>query len=70
MISFTSLIKLVTPLLLLIPQLIEVAFKLPPVFERFGTFTLPIKLPVWLNIALTIGGAAAGCAQVQPHVHQ
>ncbi|MGW0194765.1 hypothetical protein [Nonomuraea sp. NPDC003201] len=60
LISFTSLIMLVTPLLLLIPQLIEVAFKFPPVFERFGTFTSPIKLPVWLNIALTIGGAAAG----------
>ncbi|WP_345578262.1 hypothetical protein [Nonomuraea rosea] len=59
-IAFCSFILLVIPLLLLIPQLIEVAFKFPPVIERFGTFTSPIRLPVWLNITLAIGAAAAG----------
>ncbi|MFI6886851.1 hypothetical protein [Streptosporangium canum] len=59
LISFVSLILLVISLLLLIPQLIEVAFKFPPVFERFGNFTSPVRLPVWLNITLALGAAAA-----------
>ncbi|MEV0619750.1 hypothetical protein AB0I81_40975 [Nonomuraea sp. NPDC050404] len=58
-IGFCSLILLVIPLLLLIPQLIEVAFKFPPVFENFGTFTSPIRLPIWLNLVLGLGAAAA-----------
>ncbi|MFC4014252.1 hypothetical protein ACFOY2_44000 [Nonomuraea purpurea] len=60
LISYCSLILLVIPLLLLIPQLIEVVFKLPPVTQRFGTFTSPIQLPGWLNLTLTLGAAAAG----------
>ncbi|MBT2229388.1 hypothetical protein [Nonomuraea sp. NEAU-A123] len=59
-IGFFSLILLVIPLLLLIPQLIEVVFKLPPVTQHFGTFTSPIRLPGWLNFTLALGAAAAG----------
>ncbi|MFC5824712.1 hypothetical protein [Nonomuraea insulae] len=59
-IAFCSLILLVIPLLLLIPQLIEVAFKFPPVTQHFGTFTSPIRLPGWLNFTLALGAAAAG----------
>ncbi|SEH02192.1 hypothetical protein SAMN05444920_124127 [Nonomuraea solani] len=58
-IGYLSLILLVIPLLLLIPQLVEVAFKVPPVKERFGTFTSPIRLPIWLNLTLTLGAVAA-----------
>ncbi|MFC8799671.1 hypothetical protein ACFT2C_18200 [Promicromonospora sp. NPDC057138] len=54
-----SLILLVIPALLLIPQLVEVAFEIPPVAERFGTFTSPVRLPGWLNFALGLGAAAA-----------
>lgn len=58
-IGVLSLLLLVVPALLLIPQLVEVAFGLPPVAERFGTFTSPVHLPVWLNTALALGAAAA-----------
>jgi hypothetical protein len=45
---------------LLIPQLVEVAFKLPPVAARFGTFVSPVSLPAWLNSLLGIGSGLAG----------
>ncbi len=54
-----SLLLLVVPAALLVPQLVEVAFELPPVAERFGTFTSPVDLPVWLNTALGLGAAVA-----------
>ncbi|MCK9868978.1 hypothetical protein MRI28_04810 [Nocardiopsis dassonvillei] len=58
-IGVLSLLLLVVPAVLLVPQLVEVAFELPPVAERFGTFTSPVHLPVWLNTALALGAAAA-----------
>ncbi|WAE70890.1 hypothetical protein OUQ99_16755 [Streptomonospora nanhaiensis] len=58
-IGLCSLVLLVVPALLLVPQLIEAAFQVPPVTERFGTFTSPVQLPLWLNIALTLGASAA-----------
>ncbi|WDZ88343.1 hypothetical protein [Nocardiopsis sp. HUAS JQ3] len=58
-IGVLSLLLLVVPAALLVPQLVEVAFELPPVAERFGTFTSPVDLPVWLNTALGLGAAAA-----------
>ncbi|WP_047870613.1 hypothetical protein [Nocardiopsis sp. RV163] len=54
-----SLLLLVVPAVLLVPQLVEVAFELPPVAERFGTFTSPVHLPAWLNTGLALGAAAA-----------
>ncbi len=58
-IGVLSLLLLVVPAFVLVPQLVEVAFGLPPVAQRFGTFTSPVHLPAWLNIALTLGAAAA-----------
>ncbi|MDT0301774.1 hypothetical protein [Streptomonospora wellingtoniae] len=58
-IGLLSLALLLVPLLLLIPQILEAAFQLPPVTRRFGTFTSPVHLPVWLNVALALGAAAA-----------
>jgi hypothetical protein len=58
-IGFASLVLLGVPALLLIPQLVEVVFDIPPVAERFGTFTSPVDLPLWLNIALGLGAATA-----------
>lgn len=58
-ISVTSVILLVVSVLLLIPQLIEIAFTLPPVAARFGTFVSPISLPAWLNSLIGIGAALA-----------
>jgi hypothetical protein len=58
-IGITSVALLVISLLLLIPQLIEVAFKIPPVAERFGTFVSPVALPAWLNSLLSAGAVLA-----------
>lgn len=59
LISACSVLVLVVSVLLLVPQLAEVVFKVPPVAERFGTFTSPVVLPAWLNIGLTLAAAAA-----------
>lgn len=58
-IGFFSLLLLVVPALLVVPQLVEVAFEIPPVAERFGSFTSPVHLPVWANITLAVGAAVA-----------
>jgi hypothetical protein len=58
-ISVTSVVLLVISVLLLIPQLIEVAFKLPPVAAPFGTFVSPVSLPGWLNSVLGTGAVLA-----------
>lgn len=58
-ISATSIALLVTSVLLLIPQLVEIAFKLPPVAERFGAFTSPVSLPAWLNSLLAVAATLA-----------
>ncbi len=58
-IGVTSVAVLVISVLLLIPQLGEVVFKIPPVAERFGTFVSPVALPVWLNTSLTAGAVLA-----------
>jgi hypothetical protein len=61
-ISATSVILLVISVLLLVPQLIEVAFKLPPVAARFGTFDSLVSLPAWLNSLL---GISTGLASIE-----
>ncbi|MEU8635460.1 hypothetical protein AB0C38_25130 [Amycolatopsis sp. NPDC048633] len=58
-ISATSVTLLVISVLLLIPQLIEVAFKLPPVAARLGTFVSPVSLPAWLNSVVGAGAVLA-----------
>lgn len=58
-IGLFSVVLLVTTALLGVPQLVEAAFELPPVAQRFGTFASPVNLPAWLNIALGFGAAAA-----------
>jgi len=59
LIGLCSLVLLAVPALLLVPQLLEAVFQVPPVAQRFGTFTSPVQLPVWLNTALALGAAAA-----------
>ncbi|MFI9485544.1 hypothetical protein ACIG47_04060 [Promicromonospora sp. NPDC052451] len=59
LVSAVSVLVLVVSVVLLVPQLAEVLFRLPPVAERFGTFTSPVVLPAWLNIGLTLAAAAA-----------
>ncbi|MDP4097448.1 hypothetical protein OIN60_11770 [Paenibacillus sp. P96] len=58
-IGFLSLIMLIIPIVLAIPQVIEPVSQMPPIAQRFGTFTSPITLPIWLNITLGLCAAAA-----------
>lgn len=59
LIGIGSLLMVVIPLLLLVPQLAEAASHVPQLAERFGTFTSPIDLPRWLDIALGVAAASA-----------
>ncbi len=58
-VAITSVLLLMISVLLLVPQLTEVAFKLPPVAEHFGTFVSPVALPAWLNTLLSVGAVLA-----------
>lgn len=59
-IGFLSLAFLVISFVLIILQIVDGVSQIPPIVERFGTFTSPISLPLWLNIALTIAAVVAG----------
>jgi hypothetical protein len=59
LIGIGSLLMVVIPLLLLVPQLAEAASRVPQLAKRFGTFTSPIDLPRWLNTALGVAAASA-----------
>lgn len=61
-IGWGSLLMLIIPIGLVIPQIIAVLSTVPPIAERFGVFTSPIQLPVWLNIAL---GVCSGVASME-----
>lgn len=54
-----SVLFLLVGVVLLGLQLAEVVSEIPPVAERFGVFTSPVVLPIWLNIALGAGAAIA-----------
>ncbi|GAB7051383.1 hypothetical protein [Catenuloplanes indicus] len=49
-----SLVLLIVSLGLTLPQLAEPILRVPPLEDRFGTYTSPIDLPVWLNVALGV----------------
>ncbi|MEU0526621.1 hypothetical protein [Streptomyces niveus] len=59
-IGFLSATVLGFALLLLIPQMIQPLTEIPPVAERVGTFDSPVRLPLWLNIAVTAATLTAG----------
>jgi hypothetical protein len=47
-------VVLAVALVLGVPQLVEEVSQIPPVAERFGTFTSPVRLPGSLNVALLV----------------
>lgn len=59
LIGLLSATVLVIALLLVIPQIVEPLSEVPPVAERFGTFTSPVRLPTWLNITVVVTSLAA-----------
>ncbi|MEL7978032.1 hypothetical protein AAG589_19355 [Isoptericola sp. F-RaC21] len=52
-------VVLAVALVLGVPQIVEQVSQIPPVAERFGTFTSPVHLPAGLNVALTVAAALA-----------
>ncbi|MBE1489259.1 hypothetical protein [Plantactinospora soyae] len=58
-ISAFSLIVLLGALLLTLPQLAESLSRIPPVAERWGTFTSPLDLPLWSTIVLAVSAGIA-----------
>jgi hypothetical protein len=61
-IAVASVLLLVIGLGLNLLQLAEPISQIPPIAERIGTFASPIRLPLWLNVAL---GAAAALASME-----
>ncbi|HJE89699.1 MAG TPA: hypothetical protein K8V11_01645 [Dietzia timorensis] len=58
-IAWLSVIMLVVGVGLNFVQIIEPIANIPPLVERFGHFESPIHLPLWLNVVLALGAAAA-----------
>ncbi|MDV8071431.1 hypothetical protein R4P64_33505 [Rhodococcus sp. IEGM 1366] len=38
--------------------IVESVSQIPPIAESIGVISVPLDLPVWLTIALTVGAAA------------
>ncbi|MFB7796973.1 hypothetical protein [Isoptericola sp. NPDC056134] len=47
-------VVLAVALVLGVPQIVEQISQVPPVAERFGAFTSPVRLPAGLNVALLV----------------
>ncbi|MCA2217130.1 hypothetical protein [Jidongwangia harbinensis] len=56
-IGVLSIVLIVVPLLLGLPQTVASLSRIPPLAERFGVFDSPIDAPAWFNIALTVAAA-------------
>lgn len=50
--ALVSLTLVIIPVLLVVPQVVDVLSQVPPITERFGTFDSPVELPLWLNVLL------------------
>ncbi|MFI6293961.1 hypothetical protein ACIBEJ_20405 [Nonomuraea sp. NPDC050790] len=59
MIAAVSVVMLVIGVGLNLPQIIGPISRVPPIAENLGTFTSPIHLPLWLNLALGLAAALA-----------
>ncbi|MEU1607013.1 hypothetical protein [Micromonospora matsumotoense] len=53
-IARVSLVLILVPLILGLPQTVESISRFPPLTERFGVFDSPFDASAWLNIALAI----------------
>lgn len=57
-IAVVSLVLIVVPLLLGLPQTVESISRFPPLAERFGVFDSPFDASAWFNIALALSATA------------
>lgn len=58
-VGVASVGMLAVALVLGVPQLIERLTQVPAIAERVGTFSSPIHLPDWVNVALVLGALLA-----------
>lgn len=58
-VGFLSVVLLVIGVILLVIQIAEPISRIPPIAENIGIFESPLHLPLWINIALTLGAALA-----------
>lgn len=63
-IGATAIVILVVNLITAVPAALEFVTGIPKVAEHFGTFTSPLALPAWLNIALLLAGVLAAVERV------
>lgn len=54
-----AIVVLLVGLVVGIPQGVEMVTSFPPIADRFGTFTSPVQLPMWLNTTLVVAGLCA-----------
>ncbi|MBL7261606.1 hypothetical protein JKJ07_45740 [Actinoplanes sp. LDG1-01] len=54
-----SLLVLLVAAILALPQLVESLSRIPPVADRWGVFTSPLRLPAWFNVGLAVVAAVA-----------
>ncbi|NKZ01487.1 hypothetical protein [Nocardiopsis alborubida] len=59
LVGAVSLVLLIVPVVLVVPQIVEGVSQVPPVAERFGAFASPVDLPLWLNVALGLCASAS-----------
>lgn len=58
-IGASSVVVLVIALVLGVPQIVEEISQIPPIAANVGSFTSPVQLPAWLNIALLLATLVA-----------
>ena len=54
-----AIVVLLVGLVTGIPQGIQMISEIPPIADRFGTFTSPFQFPEWLNVTLLVAGILA-----------
>ncbi|MBN6038208.1 hypothetical protein [Amycolatopsis sp. 195334CR] len=63
-IGAAAIVILVVNLITAVPVALELLTSIPKVAAHFGTFTSPLALPAWLNVALLLAGALAAVERV------
>ena len=58
LLAVLSVTFLIFGVALLILQVAEPISQIPPIAESIGVFTSPVRLPLWLNVAVGIGAVA------------
>jgi hypothetical protein len=58
-IGSASVVLLLGGLGVVVLELVDVVGRFPPVVDRYGGFSSPVQLPLWLTVALGVGAVVA-----------